>query len=432
MLYEKYGTDMILPIRAKNLSKAYKLYSTPADRLKEALWRGKRIYHDVFWAVRDVSFDVSPGSTIGVIGRNGSGKSTLLQIMAGILQPSEGEVEVNGRVAALLELGSGFDPEFTGRENVFMNASILGLSEDEINERFHEIEAFAGIGSFIDQPVKKYSSGMFVRLAFATAVNVNPDILLVDEALSVGDVVFQHRCMAKIRRFQEEGKTIFFVSHDLGAVAKLCTHAVLMDSGKMLAMGDPDDIIREYYRIIWTDDEKKAAEKPLSEKTDKVSPALSSMKLLDTFDNRIGGINAEIISFCLSDEYDNYRDSFRTGDILKFQMAVKCHLQVDLPITGIVVRDLLGNEFLRTNSDLSSCYIKPVKSGETVLVSFSLALPPLKSGSYAISAGLGNGTIESHQAYDWIENITVFIVENKNACYGLLDLPVDIHARVLD
>lgn len=422
----------MFPIRVKNISKAYKLYDSPADRLKEAMWRGRKTYHDVFWALRDVSFDVSEGTTIGVIGRNGSGKSTLLQIIAGILKPSEGDVEVDGRVAALLELGSGFDPEFTGRENVFMNASILGLTEQEINERFSEIEDFAGIGSFMDQPVKKYSSGMFVRLAFATAVNVDPDILLVDEALAVGDVVFQHRCMAKIRRFQEQGKTIFFVSHDLGAVAKLCNQAILMDSGQMLMMGKPDDVIREYYRIMWTDDENPAnAVEHTNDKGD-VSSLISAMRPVETYDNRIGGTNAEIVSYYLSDEYGNYRDIFNGGDTVRFQIAVKCRLHVDMPITGIVVRDLLGHELLRTNSDISGCFINPIKGGETVIISFTFILPNLKSGSYSLSAGIGNGTNDNHQAHDWLENLTVFIVDNKNPCFGLLDVPVDIHSQILN
>lgn len=423
---------MIFPIRAKNISKAYKLYSNPSDRLKEAVFRGRKKYHDVFWAISEVSFDISPGSTVGVIGRNGSGKSTLLQIIAGILQPTEGDVEVNGRVAALLELGSGFDPEFTGRENVYMNASILGLSEKEIDDKFPEIEEFAGIGAFIDQPVKKYSSGMFVRLAFATAVNVNPDILLVDEALAVGDVVFQHRCMAKIRRFQEEGKTIFFVSHDLGAVAKLCSQAILMDSGRMVLMGEPDDVIREYYRIMWTEDDNPVNASENAKESDDVSFLTSSMKPVESYDNRIGGINAEIVSFFLSDEYGNYRDSFNGGEIVRFQIAVRCNVSLDLPITGLVIRDLLGNELLRTNSDVSGYFITPIKGGKTALISFVFTLPSLKSGSYSLSAGIGNGTIESHQAYDWIENLAVFIVENKNACFGLLDVPVDIHAQVLN
>lgn len=423
---------MTFPIRVKNISKAYKLYSTPSDRLKEALFRGKKLYHDVFWALSDVSFDITAGSTIGVIGRNGSGKSTLLQIIAGILQPSEGEVEVNGRVAALLELGSGFDPEFTGRENVYMNASILGLSEKEIDDKFSEIEAFAGIGAFMEQPVKKYSSGMFVRLAFATAVNVNPDILLVDEALAVGDVVFQHRCMSRIRRFQEEGKTIFFVSHDLGAVAKLCTQAILMDSGKMVMMGEPDDVIREYYRMLWTEDQNDSRAVVSSKNSADNSYALAAMKPVEHYDNRIGGVKAEILSFQITDEYGSYRDSFSGGDTVRFQIAVKCMVPIDLPITGVVIRDLLGHEILRTNSDVTGYFINPIKAGGTALISFIFVLPGLRSGSYSLSAGLGNGTIESHQAYDWIENLAVFTVESRNTCYGLLDVPVDIHAQVLD
>jgi ABC-type polysaccharide/polyol phosphate transport system ATPase subunit len=218
-------------IQIENVSKIYRLYDSPSGRLKEAIFRGGKRYHREFWAIREATFSVTKGTTVGLIGRNGSGKSTLLQMIAKIVTPTSGSIRVNGRVAALLELGSGFDPEFTGRENVYLNGSILGLTHKEIEDRFDGIEKFADIGDFMDQPVKLYSSGMYVRLAFATAVNVDPDILLVDEALAVGDIVFQHRCMRKIREIQEQGKTILFVSHDICAVRKLCAEAILMDKG---------------------------------------------------------------------------------------------------------------------------------------------------------------------------------------------------------
>ena len=210
-------------IHAENLSKCYQIYERPADRLKQMLLRGRRRYYREFWALRHVSFSIRPGEVLGVVGRNGAGKSTLLQLICGTMQPTGGRIAVNGRIAALLELGAGFNPEFTGRENVFMSAAIMGLDRRETEARLAEIFEFAGIGDFVDQPVKTYSSGMFVRLAFSAAIHVNPDILLVDEALAVGDVIFQHQCISRIREMQADGTTIIFVSHDMAMVRSICT-----------------------------------------------------------------------------------------------------------------------------------------------------------------------------------------------------------------
>jgi len=244
-------------IRVANLSKCYQIYDKPQDRLKQSLWRGRKQFFREFWALRDVSFEINWGETVGIIGRNGSGKSTLLQMIAGTLAPSDGVVEVNGRVAALLELGSGFNPEFTGRENVYMNASILGLGEEEIDRRFDEIVAFADILEFIDQPVKTYSSGMMVRLAFSVAINVEPQILIVDEALSVGDELFQRKCFARIRAIQETGATILFVSHSAHSVVELCNRAILLDQGELLLSDVPKAVVSRYHKLIYAPAEKR-------------------------------------------------------------------------------------------------------------------------------------------------------------------------------
>ncbi|HTN44078.1 MAG TPA: ABC transporter ATP-binding protein, partial [Nitrospiria bacterium] len=225
-------------IEVNNLTKIYKLYSSPKDRLKEILTR-KKHHHD-FYALNDVSFTIEKGQTVGIIGQNGSGKSTLLQIICGVLQPTCGSVRANGRIAALLELGAGFNPEFTGRENVYMNGALMGFSREDMDRRFPEIEAFAEIGEFIDQPVKTYSSGMYVRLAFSSAVNIDPEILVVDEALSVGDMYFQHRCISRMESFRAEGKTIVLVTHDINLVKSFCDKAVLMDHGRVFDSGDPE------------------------------------------------------------------------------------------------------------------------------------------------------------------------------------------------
>ena len=413
-------------IRAENVSKLYKLYNDPVSRLKEALWRGRRTFHREFHALSNVTFAVEKGCTVGVIGRNGSGKSTLLQIIAGILTPTSGEIEVNGRVSALLELGSGFDPEFTGRENVFMNGAILGLSRNEIAGRFEQIEKFAEIGAFMDQPVKLYSSGMFVRLAFATAINVDPDILLVDEALSVGDIVFQHRCMSKIREIQQQGKTIFFVSHDIGAVQKLCTKVILLEKGKILCIGEPDQVIQEYYKIIWNAEESYNSDRQQESEQTAVAESEIAFEEVKQYDSRFGNRTGEIVGFALVDEAGRSRQSFRGGERVFFSLLVTCHESIDMPMAGFVLKDLLGNELIKTNTDTEGCSLKPCRDGAMVKVTFSFVLPYFRSGSYAFSAGFGNGTIEHHTAYDWIENLRVFTMESSEDCYGLVRSPVDV------
>ncbi len=253
------SSPMSVVIQARNLGKCYQIYDQPQDRLKQSLWRGKKRFYHEFWALREVSFEVQRGEAVGIIGRNGSGKSTLLQLIAGTLTPTTGSVEVGGRVAALLELGSGFNPEFTGRENIYMNAAILGLSRAETAQRFDEIVAFADIGDFIEQPVKTYSSGMSLRLAFAVAVSVTPDVLIVDEALAVGDEVFQRKCFARIQAIQQAGAAILFVSHSAQAIVELCQGALLLDQGEQLLCGNPKSVVAQYHKLIYAAADQRAA-----------------------------------------------------------------------------------------------------------------------------------------------------------------------------
>ncbi len=256
-----------IAIDVQNLSKCYLIYGRPQDRLKQSIYprlqqilgRPTKKYFNEFWALRDVSFSVKKGETVGIVGRNGSGKSTLLQIICGTLNATSGSVKTNGRIAALLELGSGFNPEFTGRENVYLNGAVLGLNKDEIDARFDDIAAFAGIGAFIEQPVKTYSSGMLVRLAFAVAINVDPQLLIVDEALSVGDELFQRKCFSRIEAIKKNGATILFVSHSGSTIIELCDHAILLDSGEKLAMNTPKSIVGIYQRLIYAPQDKQSA-----------------------------------------------------------------------------------------------------------------------------------------------------------------------------
>lgn len=422
----------MVSIRVKDVSKVYRLYNEPSGRLKEIILRGRRSFHQDFWALKNISFKVEKGSTVGVIGRNGSGKSTLLQLIAGIVTPTSGEIDVSGRVSALLELGSGFDPEFTGRENVFMNGSILGLDRGEISMRFKDIEKFAGIGDFINQPVKLYSSGMYVRLAFATAINVNPEVLLVDEALAVGDVMFQHRCMSKIREIQQKGKTIFFVSHDIGAVQKLCTEVIFLEKGEVLCKGDPEKVVQEYYKIIWNaeescsdDGQRQGEDGLLFTGSDFVFEEVRH------FDRRFGNRKGEIVGFALVDESGQTRESFRGGEKVFFSLVVKCHESIEMPIAGFVVKDLLSNELIKTNTDAEGSPLKSCRDNSTLKVTFSFVLPHFRSGNYAISAGFGNGTIDHHTAYDWLENLRVFTMESDRNCYGLVRTPVSVEQGFL-
>ena len=256
-----------IAIRVSNLSKCYQIYDAPRDRLKQFVMpRMQRLagkmpkqYFREFWALKDVSFEIKKGETVGIIGRNGSGKSTLLQMICGTLNPTSGSIQTNGRIAALLELGSGFNPEFTGRENVYMNAAVLGLSKEEVDARFDDIAGFADIGDFIEQPTKSYSSGMVVRLAFAVAINVDPEILIIDEALSVGDELFQRKCFSRIEAIRSSGSTILFVSHSGGQIVELCDRAVLMDAGEKLAVGVPKQIVGRYQKLLYAPADKREA-----------------------------------------------------------------------------------------------------------------------------------------------------------------------------
>lgn len=282
-----------LSIHVEGLAKRYEVYAQPVDRLKQMTLprlqrqfrRPERAYFKEFWALRGVDFDVRRGETVGIVGRNGSGKSTLLQIICGTVAPTAGSVDVRGRIAALLELGSGFNPEFTGRENAYLNATVLGLSSEEIDARFDDIAAFADIGEFIEQPVKTYSSGMYIRLAFAVAVSVEPEILVVDEALSVGDELFQRKCFSRIEAIRDKGATILFVSHSAGAVIELCDRAVLMDAGEMLAQGRPKEIINRYHKLLYSPTEQAAV---IREEIRRNSYAPESRRA-------IGGMPSEVV-----------------------------------------------------------------------------------------------------------------------------------------
>lgn len=409
------------------VSKAYRLYERPVDRLKELLTAGRRSFHREFRALQDLSLEVPRGSTVGVIGHNGSGKSTLLQMIAGTLQPTQGGVTVNGRLSALLELGAGFNPEFTGRENVFMNGAIMGFSRTEMEARFERIARFAEIGDFMDRPVKTYSSGMFVRLAFAVAISVDPDILLVDEALAVGDAVFQHRCMAKIHELKASGVTIFFVSHDVTAVRNLCDHVILLDHGRLLESGDPDLVISRYISLV-TERERQYVERqggpPLAEQLP--SAELQTVTSIPNIDRRHGSGAARFTGVGLFRADGRASAVFESGESLDIRVTLRADRAIAQPLVGFNLADRLGNEISATNNELERLKLPSLAAGDTLTVNFRLQPPVLVPGSYSVSVAINDGTQQAHELCDWIVNAAVFQLTSGTQVLGMCRIPVEI------
>jgi ABC-type polysaccharide/polyol phosphate transport system ATPase subunit len=399
-----------LAVDVEGVSKAYRIYAHPRDRLLEALWRGRRQYHRDFWALRDVTFQVQPGSTLGIIGMNGSGKSTLLQVIAGIVQPTQGRVTVAGRVASLLELGAGFNPEFTGRENVMMHGAILGFPPEVMEARVPAIEAFAEIGPFIDQPVKTYSSGMFVRLAFAAAIHVDPDVLLVDEALAVGDAIFQHRCIRRIQELQEQGKTIVFVSHDVGMVKAICSETLFLDGGRVRGHGDPGEIANLYHAHI-ASLETGRTERSAAVRAAAGPPTSAVFRPDPTFDQRAslfrhgtGAARIRNVELLDADHRPLVAAEFDQEVILR--VHVEYYQDAPTSILGYLIRDKTGTNIAGSNTYEEDAPIPPRKAGQTLVVDYRHRLP-LMPGTYSVTTALAYSRL-SATYFDWIDNALVF------------------------
>ena len=415
-------------VTVENGSKTYRIYAKPADRLKELLLRGRKFHQD-FWALKNVSFRVAQGSTFGIVGENGSGKSTLLQMIAGTLQPTEGRITLNGRVAALLELGTGFNPEFTGRENVILNAAIMGLTEEEISQKLPEIERFAEIGSFIDQPVKTYSSGMYVRLAFAVAVHVDPEILLVDEALSVGDVYFQQRCMRRIRQMKQDGKTILFVSHDVTAVKNLCDAAIWLEHGELKAVGEPDSVVGKYLAAMTLRRDPYA-----NEGLKCGAPLLANgnglvVRTLPNVDHRWGNRHAEIIGIQILDPRGVPCETVEHGGPIVVRVSAAFHTDVAQPIVGIMMRNRLGEDICGINTSAEGVDLPPARAGQCFTLDFSLKLPLLVPGNYHVSPAVAQGTHEEFVVCDLVENAIRLAVQKKTIVYGYMKFDARVELR---
>ena len=421
-----YTLQMAKALRVSNVSKQYRIYDHPGDRLKETLTRGRWKAHREFWALKEISFEIEAGTTTGVVGPNGCGKSTLLQIIAGTLEPTHGEVWHEGRIAALLELGAGFNTEFTGLENIYLSAQLLGFSRRRTEELLPEIERFAEIGPFIHQPVKTYSSGMYVRLAFAIAVNADPQVLLVDEALAVGDAAFQHRCLRRIKEMQERGTTILFVSHDLGAVRALCSRALLLNAGSLVIDGKPSDVLNRYQRLIMAREEAYEAELDSTGDTEKEPLALedeTNAPLHYTY--RHGDGSARILSAQLMDEARRPVEVVETGEAVSMRVRVRFERDVDEPVFGFLIRNRHGIHVYGTNTRLQEVSLGPVRGGEII------------EASFAFNCWLGtdsfNVAVAVHSAdgisFDWLDGALFFRVISATAMEGVANLDATASAR---
>jgi ABC-type polysaccharide/polyol phosphate transport system ATPase subunit len=417
-------------IQVRHLSKKYSIYEHPRDKLREALHLGRKTRHKEFWALQDVSFEVEHGQTLGIIGQNGSGKSTLLQILAGIMRQTQGDCYVTGKVSALLELGSGFNPEFTGRENVFMNGAILGLNKRQMQERLGAIARFAEIGDFMDQPVKTYSSGMFMRLAFAVAVNVDPDILLVDEALAVGDLIFQHRCMHRMNHLRATGKTTVLVTHDLTAVTKFCNRALLLDAGRLIEDGASDMVVNKYRALMFErerryghfdGDAKGTVEGEVA--TGEDMPVVRS---IPNIDHRFGNGTARILGVEMLDEKGSPTREARGGRIVVLRISAEFLNDVSRPILGYTMRDRLGIEISACNTNFAGSVLPSARSGQIYTSDFRIHLPRMAAGSYSIAPAVADGDLLKHDMCDWIDNALIFNLQADDLVYGTLKMDVEV------
>ena len=436
-----------LAIEVDNVQKIYKLYDKPSDRLKEAFGFGKKTKHKLHYALKGVSMKIYQGETVGIIGTNGSGKSTILKIITGVLNPTSGRVLVNGRISALLELGAGFNMEYNGIENVYLNGTMMGFSEKEIEAKLPEILSFADIGDYVYQPVKTYSSGMFVRLAFAVAINIEPEILIVDEALSVGDVFFQAKCYHKFEEFKKMGKTIVFVSHDLSSISKYCDRVYLLNQGNILGEGSPKAMIDTYKRVLvgqydesenageesenLLDDEdlQRAATKKADGAAKDAAEASAEAKGQNPNVLEYGTKQAQIEEFYITDDRGVPTNAILKGTMFTIHMKVRFMDPIPAPIFAFSVKNVIGVEITGTNTMIEKAFLDSVEPGDVKNVTFTQKMN-LQGGEYLLSLGVtgyNQDTFEVyHRLYDAL-NITV--VSDKNTV-GYYDM--DSNTKVWD
>lgn len=435
-----------IAIRVANLSKCYEIYNAPRDRLKQFVaprlqrlaGKSPKQYFREFWALQDVSFEVKTGQTVGIIGRNGSGKSTLLQMICGTLSPSNGSVQTNGRVAALLELGSGFNPEFTGRENVYMNASVLGLSNEEISARFDDIVDFADIDDFIEQPVKTYSSGMMVRLAFAVIAHIDADILVIDEALAVGDTFFTQKCMRFLREFMRSG-TVLFVSHDTASIKSLCTHVIWLEHGNVIQEGSPKEVCESYLEASYEAQAKSTTKQAIKKLESTISlgdrplEPIPQSKLPN--DIRVFNFNPDAASFgkggatisgvYLLDENSNSLSWIDGGETVILKIEAQVHRELDSPILGFFIKDRLGQMLFGDNTYLAYRESPMICSADDELrATFTFRMPLLPAGDYSVTVAIATGTSQNHEQQHWIHDAIIFKSDSDRVSNGLIGIPM--------
>ena len=418
-------------IRVEDLGKCYQIYARPQDRLKQLLAGKRRKYHQEHWAVRGVSFDVAESETLGIIGKNGAGKTTILKMIAGTLEPTEGHVQIGGRVTALLELGSGFSPEFTGRENVYLNGSILGLSRRQMDERFDAIAAFADIGDFIDRPVKTYSKGMFVRLAFSVMANLDPDIFIVDEALAVGDAYFRHRCMLRFHEMKQRGTTILYVSHDASSMKRLCDRIAWIDKGRLRQIG-PSSIVADQYLADLFKRTPAASEPGDGGDAAPARPAtgLPAETRIDHVDRRLGDGALRIRGVCLYNAKMQPIGHSDVGQQVVLRMTVRnqtvdrCHHW----LAGYILRNRRGEEIASTNTDSEKVDLPALPVGVEQTVQFHIQLPLLCPGSYTLSpaAAYVSGEGQPPQLADRCDNAVMLELTSQVRVHCLMALPTRV------
>lgn len=399
-------------INVKDVSKLYKLYDKPMDRLKESLGLTKKRQYKEHYALRNVSFSVSKGETVGIIGTNGSGKSTMLKIITGVLNPTGGEVEIQGRISALLELGAGFNMEYTGIENVYLNGTMNGFTREEVDAKLDDILEFADIGEFVNQPVKTYSSGMFVRLAFAVAINIDPEILIVDEALSVGDVFFQAKCFKKFEEFKEQGKTILFVSHDTGSIQRYCDRVILLNKGQKVSEGDTKEVVDLYKKMLVHADEVPEDEDiqdAREEEAESDDGTWKSHISVNPSFLEYGEKQAEIVDFAVKGEKGAYTNIVEDGTEFRVKLKVRFHEDVEEPIVAMTIKNVQGLEIAGTNTMYEHISMGLCRKGEERTIEFRQKAM-LQAGEYLLSfgcTGYRNGDfVVYHRLYD-ITNLTV-------------------------
>ncbi|MCR4923233.1 MAG: ABC transporter ATP-binding protein [Lachnospiraceae bacterium] len=411
--------DSSVAIEINNLTKIYKLYDRNRDRIKEALHLSKNINFREHYALNDVSMTVKNGETVGIIGTNGSGKSTILKIITGVLNPTYGEVKINGRISALLELGAGFNMEYTGLENIYLNGTMIGFSKAEIDSKLQDILDFADIGEFIDQKVKTYSSGMFVRLAFAVAINIDPEILIVDEALSVGDVFFQNKCYRKFEEFKKQGKTILFVSHDLSSISKYCDRVVLLEKGKKIGEGNPKEIIDMYKKVLVGQLDKQVDTRK-SQNLSEGKKWKDRMELNPSFDEYGSGL-AEFEDFCAYDKSGEITNTIIKGEEFTVKLKIRFFESIQEPIFAVSFKNMQGTEITGTNTMFEKLSTGTPEKGDVMVATFTQKMS-LQGGEYLVSLGCvgyrkGEFTVY-HRLYD-VFNLTVISDKNTTGFYDM-------------